>query len=350
MKMRTSLHLHFVIMRTVKKRTIKDISERTGYSRSTISRVLTGKGYVRDSARKKIEEAIAELDYQPQEKHVTKEVRDMIMVIACQLDSEVQMKMVMAIQKKMREAGYRTAIISAEFDSNTAYQYIEYANEKNFGGVITLGILDTPEFREAVSKLSCPVVFLNQNVKGIHASIVKFDDKKVSRQAAQYLIDQGHRNIAFLSGYSNAAAISEREEGFREAMLDAAFAEKDLHIFHKDFNEASGIEFADEMIKCGLPYTAVIASTDILCFGLVKELQRKQVKIPDDISIICFGGSISEKTINSEITVVDYDFQVIGEELAGLLIDHMQHPLLKDQTILYQPRLLIRDSVKQMLK
>ncbi len=330
------------------KKTIKDIAEITGYSKSTISRVLTGKGYVKDSVKNEIQKVIKEIDYQPQEKHVIKEVRDMVMVIACQLDSEVQMQMVMSIQKKMKQHGLRTAIISAEFDENIAYEYIDYAREKNFGGVITLGVLDTPEFHTAVKKLQCPIVLLNQRIEGIDACSVKFAEYDVSKQATNYLLEMGHEKIAFLSGYENAVAIQERKEGFQHAMLEAGYEENQIHLIHKDFNETTGSVFAKEMIEAELPYTAVIASTDILCYGLVKELRKQKIQIPNDISVIGFGGSIFEKTIGPDITVIDYDFDQIGNDLADLLIENINKPLMKTKEIIYEPKLLIRQSVKNL--
>ncbi len=333
------------MMMAMKKKTIKDITDITGYSRSTVSRVITGKGYVDSKVREEIQNTMKEIGYVPQQKHVSKEVRDMIMVIACQLDSDVQMKMVMTIKKILQKHNLRTAIISAEFDSNTAYEYIEYARKKNFGGVITLGVLDTPEFREACKKLTCPIVFLNQTIDGIDASSVQFVEKQISEQASKYLVNMGHRKIAFLGGYANAVAIRDREQGFRRVMEEAGIQE--ATVIHNDFNEESGKRFADQLIDTNMPYTAVICATDILCYGFVKEMERRHIQIPEQISVIGFGGSIFEKTIDPRITVVDYDFESVGKSLAELLIEHIEKPLMKTKVIYYEPKLLIRSSVKE---
>ncbi len=328
-----------------KRVTLEDIAKATHTSKSTVSRVMTQKGYVAEESRQAILKAAQQMNYRPQKSHQTNYVRDMIMVIACQLSSEAQTTLANAIRLALEQHGKKTAIVSVDFGSRAVIEYIEYAMERNFGGIITLGVLETEELRETLRSLSCPAVMLNQTIEGVNAGKVEMADYEGAYQATEYLLKRGHTEIAFLNGYENAAAIADRERGFCDAMADHGFYAEDIHIIYKSFEESSGREFAEEMIRDHLPYTAVLTANDMLGIGLLQRLKECQIKVPEQVSLLSFGDTLISRMSSPALTVMYYDFQKMGEALAMMLLEHIERPFMRAKTISFRPRLIERESV-----
>lgn len=328
-----------------KRLTLEDIAKLTDTSKSTVSRVITGKGYVAEEVRDAILTAVQEQGYRPQKSHQKRNVKDMVMVIACQLSSESQVTLANSIRAQLEKYGKKTAIVSVDFGSDAIVEYMDYAMERDFGGIITLGVLDTPELRKTMRRLTCPTVLLNQSIEGLNAGKVEMADYEGAYFATEYLLAKGHAKIAFLNGYENAVAIADRERGFLDAMADHGFYSDDIPVIYKNFNEESGRDFADELAALNFPYTAILTANDLLSIGLLQRLKELNVEVPEKVSILGFGDTMVTRVCNPPLTVMYYDFKEMGEALAMLLLEHMEKPFMKAKTIAFQPTMIERNSV-----
>lgn len=328
----------------MKRTTINDLAKACGISKSTVSRALTQKGYVSEEVALKINNMAKEMNYIPQKSH-NKNIKDMVMVISCQLSSEAQVILSSSISSALSRKNIKTVIAPCEFGSNLVFEYIDYAREKNFGGLILLGALETKELKRALASLSCPIVLLNQNIDYLETSSVVIDDYRCSYNSVQYLIENNHQKIAFLSGQENASAIKDRFSAYLDCMRDHKL--KPEAIF-KDFDKHSGAEFAEYLKQNSFPYTALIVATDEILNGFLYQAKKLNISIPDDISIISYGDTIGAKTFNPPITVIDYNFALMGEQLAELLLHKLEKPFSKPKKIINKPELIKRESVKKI--
>lgn len=324
--------------------TIEDIVQRTGISKSTVSRVLTGKGYVSDEVRNTVKNAALELEYVPQKRH-NKTVNDMVMIVSCQLDSDAQIKLCKSISTSLQENGFKSVVASVEFGSNTIYDYLDYAYEKHFGGLIILGALETKKLRYSLMNIPCPVVLLNQSLSGIPTCSIILEDKKAGYDATKYLIDKGHKKILFITGYDNATAIIDREKGFLQAMKEAGIDAQEL-ILRTDFTKENSEKIAYQLIKDRFPYTALLCATDELLSGILKVFKKEKIQIPDQISVMSFENTLLTEIYEPKISVVSYDFIEIGKQMADLLLERVGKPYNKTKSIHSFATLLLRDSVK----
>ena len=324
--------------------TIEDIVQKTGISKSTVSRVLTGKGYVSDEVRNTVKKTALELEYVPQKRH-NKNVNDMVMIVSCQLDSDAQIKLCKSISTSLQENGFKSVVASVEFGSNTIYDYLDYAYEKYFGGLIILGALETKELRYSLMNIPCPVVLLNQSLSGIPTCSIILEDKKAGYDATKYLIDKGHKKILFITGYDNATAIIDREKGFLQAMKEAGIDAEKL-ILRTDFTKENSEKIAYQLIKDSFPYTALLCATDELLSGILKVFKKERIQIPDQISVMSFENTLLTEIYEPKISVVSYNFIEIGKQMADLLMERAGKPYHKTKSIHSFATLVLRDSVK----
>lgn len=328
----------------MKRTTINDLAKACGISKSTVSRALTQKGYVSEEVALKINNMAREMNYIPQKSH-NKNIKDMVMVISCQLSSEAQVILSSSISTALSDKNIKTVIAPCEFGSDLVFEYIDYAREKNFGGLILLGALETKELKRSLASLSCPIIPLNQDIEYLETSSVIIDDYQCSYDAVQYLIENNHKKIAFLSGQENASAIKDRFSAYLDCMNDHKLKPE---IIFKDFGKHSGAEFATYLKENSFPYTALIVATDEILNGFLYQVRKLNINIPDDISIISYGDTIGAQTFNPPVTVIDYNFALMGEQLADLLLRKLDKPFSKPRKIVNRPEFIKRESVKKI--
>lgn len=328
--------------------TINEIAQKSQTSKTTVSRVLTGKGYVSKTVAKRIQDVAKELGYVPRHKS-SQNIQDMVMVISCQLESEAQVVLSNAIRKRLYEYGIKTVIAPVEFGSDAIYDYLSYANEKKFGGIISLGALDTPLFRKRLQSLGCPIVLLNQTIEDLDVDSVTMKDYQSAYEATKYLLDCGHRRILYVTGYESATAIEDRERGFYDAMSDFGILYQDISIVYTDFSQESSLALVSEIIRSDHSISAILSSTDVITRGLLHAFEQLNIRVPDDMSIISFGDTGHSVFDRHGISVIEYDFDAIGRSMADLLLRRKGYN--HDATIEteFDAKLVLRDSVKNRI-
>lgn len=329
-----------------RKVTIQDIARETGLSKSTISRVITNNGYVNENTRAIVLEAINELNYKPQKKHKINDVSDLVMIVSGLLMSPVQITIIENIIKELHNYGLKSMISYNDFETYELEEYLLYAKERNFAGVILLGVLETPSLIATLKSIEYPIVLLNQELKGIDVNVVSMDDYRGGYTATKYLIDRGHKRVGLLMGYSNATAASKRENGYCDAMKDAGLKTLQSDVYYGDFTEMSGVKFAQRLFDTQSSITGIVSCNDLMTVGLIGELTRLGFKIPEDCSVIGFDDSLVTSISRTKITTVNYHFDKIGITAAQMIKDNLEKPFLPKRKISFSPELIERESVK----
>lgn len=178
-----------------------------------------------------------------------------------------------------------------------------------------------------------PVVFCARRVDGVRAPLLSIPFESVGRMAGEAIVSAGHRHIAFIAS-SNSAAPTAYERGFRRALHDGGLDPTSLRVFYgrvaapavsaheREFEEA-----LEEMFREPHPPTAIFASFDSIAELIYVLLSRRGIRVPDDVSLVGFGGSRREGALLRNLTSVVVDELRIGKEAAGLLHD-MRHGML----------------------
>lgn len=331
-----------------KKVTIQDIAEATGISKSTVSRVVSNHGYVNEKTRTIVMKCIKELGYRPQQKHKGKHVRDLVMIASGLLSSPIQITITENIIRELESNGFKAMISYNDFDTYKLEEHLLYARDRELAGIVILGLIETPRIINLLKTMKCPVVLLNQDLKGLDVNIVGMDDFRGGYVATKYLIEKGHSRIGLLMGYEKATAIYQRETGFREAMKDSKLKIKDSDIFYGDFTEKGGINYAKNLIDKRDGITGIISCNDLMSVGLIQELIRSGFKIPEDFSVVGFDYSSITKIMTTKLTTINYDFSQIGITAANMILEDIKNPLNPKRKINFSPTLLEKESVKEL--
>jgi len=205
------------------------------------------------------------------------------------------------------------------------------------------------EFYSALKKANMPVVLVAtyQHTEKFHE--VRIDDRKGGYMATQYLVELGHRNIAFISGTLRDQGVTQlRFEGYRRALEENNIPYRKELVFPGVVSFESGMESAGRVLSQKNDITAMFCTADILAIGALKKALEMGRKIPDDLSIMGFDNlNISEYTSPS-ITTVGQDIELKGKLAVEIILDDINNLEKEPRCIVLPLEIVERQSTRRI--
>ncbi|MEI0486849.1 LacI family DNA-binding transcriptional regulator [Brachyspira intermedia] len=316
-------------MATNKKITMKEIAEIAGVTKTTISRYFNG-GYLKEETKKRIMEIISEYDYEPNTFARLKAKKSRIIgIIVPALDSIVGARVLTGLEKTLREKHYMPIIMNTNHQHKLELQYIEKLKRLNVDGIVLSATYITEEHKNILRKLDIPIVIYGQECsEGI--SIVN-DDYNAGIDIGEYIGRKNHKNIGFITVDENDIAVGiTRKNGVLDGLSN--YGIENIKIEVADFSYEKSKTAAEKLLK-NKDIDAIICSTDRQALGAYKVLKEMGLKIPDDVSVISFGGYDIDEIIEPELSTIKFDSFNAGVCTANTLIDLINN--VKVKKVLY---------------
>lgn len=334
-----------------KKITIKELSQKIGVSTSTISRVLTARGYVKEETRQIVEKALQEYEYFYRDRKKSaplakaKNASDMVFVFAGDLRLSANVEYIPGIASVLEANGLKVAIIDARGDPSIDEDYFKYAMQGNACGAIMLNVIDTPVMENMLRETDFPIVLANRYLRTVDTDIVCSDNYRSGYVATRYLIDHNHRHIAHLAGPQNSTSSHDIMRGYIDAMADAKLPIREDDIYYGNLKSDSGRTYAKMLFEHPDRPTAVFCTTCDAANGLVYTLFELGLSIPQDLSVVCTQNSESSAASRVPLTCIAYDHHQMGVATAEMLLNRIQNPRQRHRKVVYMPTLIERSSV-----
>jgi LacI family transcriptional regulator len=168
------------------------------------------------------------------------------------------------------------------------------------------------------------------------------DDEGSARRATEHLLALGHSRIGFIAGSDEYDLSDWRIDGWREAMAAAGLAQDGL-CTRGDFSYESGIKAANVLLDLDTPPTAIIASNDQMTLATLDVAKQRRLKIPDDLSVICFDNTPVVRFTSPQLTAVDQPIAATFSKAVELLITNGSAADVT-QPVVTAGTLVVRDS------
>ncbi|MGN0986353.1 MAG: LacI family DNA-binding transcriptional regulator [Otoolea sp.] len=294
---------------TNKKMTMDDIASQAGVGKSTVSRYFNG-GSIKPSTRLKIQKVIEKYNYEPNTfARLNARQSNLIGVVVPTLNSKITSRVMTSIDRYLRERDYTTLIRSSDHDVELELQNIQKLIRLNVDGILISAIAITDEHRRLMEASEIPIVVLAQECEtGI--SIVD-DDYCAGKFMGTYIGERGHRRVALISVDETDAAVGiQRKQGILDG-LKACGIDQPL-IVKSDYSFQGGQAAAREILEQDRTVDAIICSTDRLAFGAYRILQKYGLRIPEDVSVVGFGGYEESTLLSPELTTLKFDSYAMG--------------------------------------
>ena len=312
--------------------TIKDVAQKSGVSISTVSRVLNNHPGVREPVRQKVMDAIEALHYVPNNsaRDLVKTRSDAIGVVVRGAENPFLLSVLRSVEQAVAAAGYTMVMQQIGTEDNEISTGASMARSKRLRGLILLGgSFDyTPE---RIASLGIPFVCCTftgrfSNLDKTAYSSVSIDDYAEAYRAVKFLTEQGHRKIAVLLGAVNDRSISElRSLGYRDALRDAGIRpDKDLVEEAGSFEMSAVYAAAKRLLDRRQDFTALFTISDSMGMAAVKALHSKNLRVPEDCSIIAIDGIEMSQYMIPTLTTLIQPADTLGEEAVRILVDVLE--------------------------
>lgn len=335
--------------------TIKDVAKRAGVSLSTVSLVINAKSNVRPLTRRKVEDAIAALNYHPRRNArglASRKTQNIGFILTEDHFSKAEpfyTKIFLGTEFEARKFHYYILLTTIQQNFNPDIHLPRFLLEKNVDGVILAGKVPT-KLIDYIQKMDLPLVLVDYVTNSATASAVLTDNYRGVCQAAEHFIKNGHRHIAFIGGDIAHPSLSERLRGYRETLQNYGIHATDMLISADEPYTGidDGYEATRKLCERGKPFTAIFASNDTMAVGAMRYLREKNLKIPDDISIIGFDDIEVCLQVEPRLSTV----RVFKEELGAIAVRRIVETIQDDKKLMNQVivpvELVIRDSTRNI--
>ena len=308
----------------MRKVTIKDVANETGLSIATVSYAMSGKKVLPPETVKLVTDAIEKLGYVKNisASSLVSNKSNLIGVVIPQTEPGRAMvfenpfysEMLSSIEYNARLQGYHVIVSGTNADE----KYFNLAKQRNMDGVIVIGAY-SEDFYEGLERSNIPIVLVDSYLENHEYKEVKLDEVYGGYLATKYLIQHGHKKIAFMSGKIKDGGVSEkRYQGYIKAIQESGIPVNSKYVFNGnvDFEEAGVL--ARKIVE-ETDCTAIFCMADIMAVGAIKELNRMNVKIPEEMSVIGFDNLNIANYCTPGLTTIGQDIFKKGKMAVDLL-------------------------------
>ena len=333
--------------------TLQELAKDLGLSASTISRVVNNKGFVKESTRELVMEAIKRNNYIPDNAaRSLKTGRTRTIGVIIPDVTEIFFTNVLSgVEEELAKYGYKMLLCVSSVDKDKEEAYLSYLTQNHVDGIIMSTIsVDSAKLKETLESFNRIVCIDNlPNTILTYDSVIS-DNIYAGETITKYLFGLGHRKIAVIAGKQTQTTGVDRLIGIKKAMLQLGQELNENSVRYGDFMEKSGYDAVRDILEKSPDTTAVQIASSKMTYGAVKAILGSGRRIPDDISVVGFdihdpSGGLQKPGIT---TMIQKDVE-IGKLACQLLLDAIENPDKHVcRKILLQPELVIRDSCREI--
>lgn len=291
-----------------KEITMKDIAKKLGISTVSVSKALTGKAGVSDEVRNQILKAAEEMGYiysATKSGKLVKKFNIGVLVDERYIqdqNSNFYFKMYQHIIMQLSPLGYSAfmEIITEDMVTNEILPQVVLENKVD--GLIAMGKIDEG-YLQKIRETAIPVVYLDYYDENMDVPSVITDNVYGTYILTNYLINLGHRKIAYLGDIYATPSILDRYLGYQRAfMLNNLPYNPDYCICDRDKKG----DYIDFKLPADMP-TAFVCNCDDIAAVLIDKLNNLGYRVPEDISVVGFDNSMAAEFTNPKLTTMEVD-------------------------------------------
>ena len=297
---------------------MKDIAAAVGVSVVSVSNALAGRKGVSDDVRLRVEKAAKELGYDFK-KNDRYSQGTVIGVLAPEKYITVGQSFYWALYQRVAyEAAKSHSITMLEiltFSMEEKEELPKLLREKIIGGLIIIGWMSDSYVRKILAAADVPTVLMDFQIKGIRCDAVMSSNYVGMYKMTRYLLEKGHRDIAFVGSVKANDNILDRYYGYRKALMEAGIRERKEWILEdRDLEKGLAVVEVPEYMP-----TAFACNSDWAAGLLFDELSKHGYRVPQDISIVGYDNYLYGNSFAEQLTTYNVDMKQMAYQAVKLL-------------------------------
>lgn len=304
--------------------TIQDVAKRAGVSPMTVSRVINNERNVRDSTRDRVKEAVAALNYAPNQAARSLAAADQIRIGLLHSNPSSAYLSEFLVGGLEEASGMNIQLIVAKCDEDgctTARQLIESGLD---GVVLPPPLCDDARVIALLAETRTPAVAVATGRPAATVAAVSIDDHRAAYAMTEHLVQLGHQRIGFVIGNPNQTASERRLLGYRAALIDAGVTLLPALEVQGLFTYRSGLDAAEQLLDLEDAPTAIFASNDDMAAAAVAVAHRRGLDVPGDLTVCGFDDTSLSTTIWPEVTTIHQPIADMSRAAIRVLVEEIR--------------------------
>lgn len=335
------------------KVTMTSIAKKLGVSKNTVSLALRGAGGISDSTRKRIIETAEKMGYRYRPSGKSSESRNLCLVIPRSAQNAVDFFGViqMGIEDEAKKNNISTVLHYYD-DTSDDFQIPLCIREGMISGIITLGRVGKGVI-QALRSYGLPVVMVDNYLDDLEADCVITDNISGACTVTEYLIDNGHRNIAFFGDIKAAASFYDRYLGYRKAMemhgIEIQGKSSVLLECSENILSDDAVRLVKQFSDKGWFPSAFVCCNDAAAILLCKVLSQLGMNVPGQVSVVGFDDISAASNIIPELTTMRVSKEWMGRKAVRKLMTRISKDDGIAEKLLLSADLIERSSVRKLM-
>lgn len=328
--------------------TIKDVAARAGVSISTVSHVLNHTRRVSEEATRNVLEAVSALNYAPNsvarslKVNNTRTIGLLVTASANPFFAEV----VKGVEDYCFNQRYSLILCNTENQLERQRHYLRMLMEKRVDGLLVICTDLDDEIQTLLrSYQHVPQVVMDWGGRCDFANVINDNVRTGAYLAGKYLVEQGHRDIACITGQLAKQTTQLRLDGVRDALAEAGLALAPDNILEGDYEMQSGFDAMQRLIARPQRPTAVFAFDDPMAIGAICAATQAGLRVPEDISMVGYDDVEMARFSSPPLTTIRHPKAELGAHAVELLVSRIRNKEQSAEAVDVQPELVIRHSV-----
>ena len=327
--------------------TIRDVARKAGVAPITVSRVINNSGYVSDVTRAKVEAAVAELHYVPNT--LARSFRSnrtrVLALIVTDITNPFWTTVARGVEDLANQHGFNVILCNTDESESKQVDYVTVLLQKQVDGFLFVPARSTPDSVRKIQSQNVPVVVLDRQIPGVQVDVVRGDSEKGAHDLIELLISLGHQRIAMLSGPRAISTSVQRIKGYQDALVNAGMTAREELVYYGEYNQAGGYQSARQALSTLPRPTALFAANNFIAMGALMALREAKVRVPRDISVVCFDDIPPWLMIDPFLTVASQPAYAMGQQATQLLLDRLAGALpSSSREIVLPAKIIVRKS------
>lgn len=287
--------------------TMLDVSRRAGVSKATVSRVLNGTGQVKQSTRDAVFRAMEELGYRPNflAQSLATRSSNSIGLVLSNFDGPYFGKLLRQAAKDVEASGKHLIVTDGHDTPEDEIEAVRLLADRRCDAIV----LYTRHMSEAqimrlFETLPMPLVVINRDVPQARDRCVFFEQQQAAFEAVSYLIGQGHREIACITGPLGTPTAQQRLAGYRAALAGHGIDYHEARVAEGDNKVPGGYEACRQLLANGVPFSALFCSNDDMVIGAMRALSEAGRTMPEQVSLFGFDDQPAAAFLQPALSTV----------------------------------------------
>ena len=335
--------------------TIKQIAKMANTSTATVSRSIHGLPGVGEEKRRQLLELLERIGYRPNRiaQNLVSGHSNTIGIITSDLTIGFYIEAISHIEHLCKQRGYQILVMDSKHDVNNERENIELLRQYPTEGIL---IIPEHDYNTSVNldhfvRLRLekyPFALIGKSPQH-DVDWVTMEEVDAASQVTNYLINHGHKRIAFLGNDLHNRTVVERLEGIQKALHARDLVLQDDFIIDEvgtwnEGGEAAWHMAIEQLFSKPAPPTALFCANDTIALIALSKLESMGIEVPNDVSITGFDDSPWSRYVRPSLTTCAKDMVEVGSLAVEVLFHRMEHPDAPVQQILVPHKLVIRAS------